>query len=391
MSVETRPHRPESGSGSHINWLLVSLLILAAVLLWRTNFGRMGRFAGELHDAGSQSPPITPRGDLAADEKATIELFKSATRSVVHITSLEVQRNPLSTDILGIPKGSGSGFIWNSKGYIVTNYHVIESAEAAKVTLHDNSTWDARLVGVAADKDLAVLKIDAPPDRMHALNVGTSHDLAVGQKVFAIGNPFGLDHTLTTGVISGLGREIMSMTNRPIQGVIQIDAAINPGNSGGPLLDSAGRLIGMNTAIYSPSGASAGVGFAVPVDIIRRFVPQIIRKGKVDRIGIGVNVWDDSITERLRLSGVLQLPGVLVRDVLERGPAAEAGFLPTRRDADGNVQLGDLIVAVDDKPVRTSVDLFRILDQHQVGDEVRVSVRRGEEAVELTVKLRSLD
>jgi S1-C subfamily serine protease len=391
MSIENRPFRPEPRGSSHINWLLVCLLVLAAILLWRTNSGRIRPFSGELHDPAAESPPITPRGDLAEDEKATIELFKRATLSVVHITSLQAQRNLLNTDVLGIPQGSGSGFVWNSKGYIVTNYHVIESADAAKVTLHDNSTWDARLVGKAPDKDLAVLKIDAPAERLIALHVGTSHDLAVGQKVFAIGNPFGLDHTLTTGVISGLGREIMSLTNRPIQGAIQIDAAINPGNSGGPLLDSSGRLIGMNTAIYSPSGASAGVGFAVPVDIIRRFVPQIIRTGKVDRIGIGVNVWDDSISEGLRRKGVLQVPGVLVRDVFEGGPAAEAGFMPTWRDTDGAVHLGDLIVAVDGKPVRTSVDLFRILDQHHVGDKVTITVLRGNDPEELTVTLRNLD
>src|SRR5262249_36531962 len=207
------------------------------------------------------------------------------------------------------------------------------------------------------DKDIALLKIDAPEDRLTPIRLGTSANLQVGQKVFAIGNPFGLDHTLTTGVISGLGREILSVTQLPIQGVIQTDAAINPGNSGGPLLDSAGLLIGINTAIYSPSGVSAGIGFAVPVDTVRWVVPQIMRHGKVERIGLGLTTWDEQITARL------DLHGLLVKDVIEGGPAAKAGIRPTRWKNDQAIP-GDLIVAVNGKAVSRALDLYRILDQY---------------------------
>jgi S1-C subfamily serine protease len=257
-------------------------------------------------------------------------------------------------------------------------------AGAAKVTLADRSEWDARLVGVAADKDLAVLKIDAPEDKLSPIELGTSADLQVGQKGFAIGNPFGLDQTLTTGVISGLGREILSVTRRPIQGVIQTDAAVNPGNSGGPLLDSAGLMIGVNTAIYSPSGASVGIGFAVPVDTVRWIVPQIIRHGKVERIGIGVSIWDDQVTARLGVRGVL------VHDVVDNGPAARAGILPTRRGRERYIP-GDLIVAVNDKPVNNSLDLYRVLDQFKAGDSVTVTVSRDGTEKKIPVTLQVLD
>jgi S1-C subfamily serine protease len=216
---------------------------------------------------------------------------------------------------------------------------------------------------------MAVLKIDAPEEKLAPIQLGESANLQVGQKVFAIGNPFGLDQTLTTGVISGLGREILSVTKRPIQGVIQTDAAVNPGNSGGPLLDSAGLLIGVNTAIYSPSGAYAGIAYAVPVDTVRWIVPQIIRYGKVDRIGIGVTVWDDQYMARLGVRGVL------VHDVVEGGPAAQAGILPTRR-ANNRYIPGDLIVAVNGKPVRNSLDLYRILDPYKASDTVTLTVSR---------------
>jgi S1-C subfamily serine protease len=369
---------------SGINWLLVILLILVAAFLWRDR----GRFRGansDLHDPDARERPIVPRGDLAEDEKTTIALFKQAAPSVVHITSLAVQRDPLSLDVFGIPQGSGSGFIWDKQGYIVTNYHVIEKAGAAKVTLADQSDWGARLVGVAADKDVAVLKIDAPEDKLAPLLLGASANLQVGQKVFAIGNPFGLDQTLTTGVISGLGREILSLTKRPIQGVIQTDAAVNPGNSGGPLLDSAGLLIGVNTAIYSPSGVSAGIGFAVPVDTVQWIVPQIIRHGKVERIGIGISVWDDQVTARLGVHGVL------VHDVIEKGPADEAGIVPTRRANDGRYIPGDLIVGVNGKAVRNSLDLYRVLDQFKAGQTVTLTVSRDGVEHKIPVTLRVLE
>ncbi|MGZ3494793.1 MAG: S1C family serine protease, partial [Thermodesulfobacteriota bacterium] len=283
-------------------WPLLILLILAVVLLWR--------FWPDLSppapgiDPHAVPRPITPRGDLAEDEKSTIALFKQASPSVVHITTLATVLGVLNLDILQIPQGTGSGFIWDEKGHIVTNFHVMQEADAARVTLADQSSWKARLVGAYPDKDLAVLVIDAPNNRLQPMPLGTSHDLQVGQKVFAIGNPFGLDRTLTTGVISALGREIESVTRRRIREVIQTDAAINPGNSGGPLLDSAGRLIGVNTAIFSPSGAYAGIGFAIPSDEVARVVPQIIKHGKVVRPGMGIQVAPDQLTRQLNLKGV---------------------------------------------------------------------------------------
>ncbi len=317
--------------------------------------------------------PVTARGDLAMDEKTTIELFENAAPSVVYITStsLAVKRDFFSFNVYKIPKkGTGSGFVWDKHGHIITNYHVIQGAQGAEVTLNDKSTWKAQLIGVTPEKDLAVLRIKAPKNRLYPLNLGTSHDLKVGQKVFAIGNPFGLDHTLTTGVISGLGREIQSVDRQPIQDVIQTDAAINPGNSGGPLLDSAGRLIGINTAIFSPSGAYAGVGFAVPVNTVNRYIPQLISYGKVLRPGFGVRIAQDYLTRRLGLKGVL------VMDVLPGSAAQAAGMRSTYRDNLGEIILGDLIIAVEEVPIGNREDLYKALDKYDVGNKVRVTVQR---------------
>ena len=262
----------------HYVWVLVLFLAAAGLLIWRFWPAEWSRQSGV--DPNAQPRPVVARGDLAEDEKSTIALFKQSSPSVVHITTMTVRQNRFTRDIQQIPQGTGSGFIWDKDGHIVTNYHVIQGADAARVTLADQSTYQARLVGAYPDKDLAVLIIDAKKDRLPPIPLGTSRDLEVGQKVFAIGNPFGLDHSLTTGVISAVGREIESVTHQPIKNVIQTDAAINPGNSGGPLLDSAGRLIGVNTAIYSPSGAYAGIGFAIPVDEVNSVVPRLIREGR---------------------------------------------------------------------------------------------------------------
>jgi S1-C subfamily serine protease len=291
----------------------------------------------------------------------------------------------LTRNVMTIPAGTGSGFVWDEKGHVVTNFHVVKSGDSARVTLSDHSSFPAKLVGHAADKDIAVLRIDAPADKLRPLPRGTSADLLVGQLALAIGNPFGLDHTLSVGAVSGLGREIQSLDGRPIFGVIQTDAAINPGNSGGPLLDSRGRLIGINTAIYSPSGASAGIGFAVPVDIVNRIVPELIQHGKVTRPGLGIN-FDPAIS---RQAGV---EGVLVLGVLEGSPAATAGIQPTRRDRrTGDLLLGDVIVGIDDKTVENEKDLFKALDEKRVGDKVKVKLRRGKQTLEVEVTLEPLD
>lgn len=311
---------------------------------------------------------VTARGELSAEEKGTIELFQLASSSVVYITSVAVERDAFSMNVFEIPQGAGSGFIWDARGYIVTNFHVIQNASAARITLSDQSSWEAKLVGVEPDKDIAVLKIEPTGTRLTPIAIGTSKDLRVGQRVYAIGNPFGFDHTLTTGVISGLGREIKSVTDRPIQGVIQTDAAINPGNSGGPLLDSAGRLIGMNTAIVSPSGSYAGIGFAVPVDTINRIVPQLIRNGVVKKPGLGIQVLESDL---LRGNGII---GAIVANVLRNSPADKAGLTPLGRDANGKIQLGDIIVAVDDRPIADGDDLLNILDEKQPGDKLKMRV-----------------
>jgi S1-C subfamily serine protease len=363
----------------HTRWLIIFLSILAILFVF---FQAKQRFT-DLYDKTAQSRLVTPRGDLAQDEKSTIELFKLASPSVVYITSITVQRDFFSFRAMEIPRGTGSGFIWDDNGYIVTNFHVIQDSQAAEVTLADSSTWKAKLVGVEPDKDIAVLKIETPRNLLHPITVGTSSDLQVGQKVFAIGNPFGLDQTLTTGVISGLGREIESVTRRPIQGVIQTDAAINPGNSGGPLLDSGGRLIGINTAIFSPSGAYAGIGFAVPVDVVNRMVPQIIRYGKIQKPVLGVTIAEDHMVRRLGAEGVL------IVTVTPGSGAEEAGLRPTRRDTRGRIIFGDLIVAVDNESISESKDLFRIIDTHKIGDTVRLRVRRPDGEVNIDVRLQA--
>jgi len=327
---------------------------------------------------------VTPRGELMPEEKSTITIFKQASPSVVNITSIGIERDMFTLNQYQIPQGTGSGFIWDNSGNVITNFHVIQNADAAQVTLADQSTFKARVVGVAPDKDLAVLRIDAPTAKLQAIPLGTSKDLQVGQSVFAIGNPFGLDQTLTTGVISALNREIESVTRRPIQGVIQSDAAINPGNSGGPLLDSAGRLIGVNTAIYSPSGASAGIGFAIPVDTVNRIVTELIRSGKVTRPGLGVQVADEQIAQRFGVSGVL------IVDVARGSPAAKAGMQPTRRDNNGRVRLGDIITAVDGKKIESPNDLFLALEKYRVGESVNITVLRNDKTVQLKIALEAV-
>ncbi|KAJ0558059.1 putative peptidase Do [Helianthus annuus] len=323
----------------------------------------------------------TPR-KLQTDELATVRLFQENTPSVVYITNLASRQDAFTLDVLEVPQGSGSGFVWDDKGHIVTNYHVIRGASDLRVTLADQTTYDAKVVGFDQDKDVAVLSIDAPKDKLRPIPVGVSADLLVGQKVFAIGNPFGLDHTLTTGVISGLRREISSAaTGRPIQDVIQTDAAINPGNSGGPLLDSSGSLIGINTAIYSPSGASSGVGFSIPVDTVSGIVDQLVQFGKVTRPILGIKFAPDQSTEQLGVSGVLVL------DAPPNGPAGKAGMLSTKRDAYGRLILGDIITSVNGKKVANGSDLYRILDQCKVGETVTVEVLRGDRVEKIPVVL----
>ncbi|KAK8587767.1 hypothetical protein V6N13_086741 [Hibiscus sabdariffa] len=334
-------------------------------------------------DVGAASAfVVTPPRKLQSDELATVLLFQDNTPSVVNITNIAARQDAFTLDVLEVPQGSGSGFVWDKDGHVVTNYHVIRGASDLRVTFADQSTYDAKVVGFDQDKDVAVLRVDAPKDKLRPVPVGTSADLLVGQKVYAIGNPFGLDHTLTTGVISGLRREISSAaTGRPIQDVIQTDAAINPGNSGGPLLDSSGNLIGINTAIYSPSGASSGVGFSIPVDTVSGIVDQLVKFGKVTRPILGIKFAPDQSVEQLGVSGVLVL------DAPANGPAGKAGLQPAKRDAYGRLILGDIITSVNGKKVISGTDLYRILDQCKVGDKVTVEVLRGDHKEKIPVIL----
>jgi len=326
--------------------------------------------AGPSAAARSGQRPVSP-GQITDAERSTVELFQHASPSVVFITSLAVRRSPFRFDLTQIPRGSGSGFVWDDGGHVVTNYHVIEGGNAARVTLSDQSTWDAELVGTAPEKDLAVLKIAAPAERLHAIPLGTASDLLVGQQVFAIGNPFGFDHTLTTGVVSALGREIESAARVPIRDVIQTDAAINPGNSGGPLLDSSGRLIGVNTAIFSPSGAYAGIGFAIPVDTVQWVIPDLIQHGRVMRPTLGVQTASAQSTRQLGINGALIL------EVIPGSGAERAGLRPTVRDDRGRLVLGDIITAIDGQSVRDGGDLLLLLEQREAGETVQVTITRG--------------
>jgi len=315
---------------------------------------------------------VSPRGPLAADELANIELFKKTSPSVVHITSLGVQRDLFSLNVQQVPRGTGTGFVWDDNGHVVTNFHVVQGADGAKVTLADQSTWDAKLVGWFPDRDLAVLRIEAPKAKLPPIALGSSRELLVGQRVYAIGNPFGLDQTLTIGIISALNREIESFNDRTIRGVIQTDAAINPGNSGGPLLDSAGRLVGVNTQIASPSGASAGIGFAIPVDEVNRIVPRLIRDGKFVRPAIGISAGPGNLQRALNLPS-----GVVIVQVGTGTPAARAGLQPFRRGNRGEVLGGDVITAINDEPVKDFDDLLSVLERRQPGETVTLSVWRN--------------
>ncbi|MFT7286064.1 MAG: S1-C subfamily serine protease [Halieaceae bacterium] len=316
------------------------------------------------------------------DEANTTEIFGKASPAVVYVTTTELRRRSrFSRDIMEVPRGSGSGFIWHESGLVVTNFHVIAGAIRLQVTLQDGSDLAAELIGSAPEKDLAVLRLLKPPEDLISLPLGDSTELSVGRKVLAIGNPFGLDTTLTTGVVSALGREIQAPGGRRIRGVIQTDAAINPGNSGGPLLNSLGQLVGVNTAIYSPSGASAGIGFAIPVNTVKEVVPQLISYGRMLRPIMGVELASDRSSRRMGIEG---LPIVRVFPGL---PAAEAGLRGAWRSSRGEVMLGDVIIAIDGTAVRNHDDYLAILEKHESGDRVEVSSRFAAEIRKTTVTL----
>lgn len=362
--------------------VLLGVAVFLAVALWR-GWPTFGPLLG----LGEEATPraVVARGDLAADEKSTIDLFEQSRASVVYISTRQQVRDFWTRNVFSVPRGTGSGFIWDSAGHVVTNFHVIQGASEATVRLADGRDYKAGLVGVSPAHDIAVLRIGVGFKSPPPVPVGTSADLKVGQKVFAIGNPFGLDWTLTTGIISALDRSLQSDASGNIDHLIQTDAAINPGNSGGPLLDSAGRLIGITTAIFSPSGASAGIGFAVPVDTVNRVVPQLISQGRYIRPGLGIEM-DEGINRRL--VDVLQTEGVFVLRV-EAGSAAEqAGLRAARIAADGTFVAGDVIIGVDGRGVTGVGELLGRLDDYKVGDAVKLQVRRNGSTVEVPVTLQ---
>jgi 2-alkenal reductase len=322
--------------------------------------------------------PVALTAKLSDWEKSNIELFRSAAPSVASITTEQMRMNPFTGP--QVAQGAGSGFIWDAVGHVVTNHHVIEGASTVYVQLHAGDPIAARVVGGARQYDLAVVRLTDVPSGLRPLPVGTSKALQVGQATYAIGNPFGLQRTLTTGIVSALERHLPTAQGREVRGVIQTDAAINPGNSGGPLLDSAGQLIGVNTAILSGSGASAGIGFAIPVDLVSRVVPQIIKHGRAPRPGIGIVSVGDDVT------GQLGMGGVPVLGVARGSPAERAGLRPF---TPGGREPGDIIVAVNGKPTQTLADLAEALDEAGVGNEVTARVKRGDS--EREVRMRVVD
>jgi S1-C subfamily serine protease len=375
-----RSHVHAAGSSQLPAWLVLGMLTLVFVLV----LAGVNRDPVQIYSKGAQPRPIATRGKLMADEEVAIKTFNSVSASVVFVTNKQVSRDLFHLHTGEVEEDAGSGFVWDPNGYIVTNYHVVQNSDVVQVTLGDQSVWKAKRIGTDPDKDIAVLKVDAPARLLPPIPIGASCDLQVGQRVFAIGNPFGYDQTLTSGVISGLGREITGAANRPIQGVIQTDAPMNPGNSGGPLLDSAGRVIGMNTAILSPTGAYAGIGFAIPIDCINWIVPEIIGGRAVARPNLGITTAPDHLVRRLGLEGALILK------ISPNTTAEKAGLRETRRSDAGKIVLGDLIVAVDGEPIRTTDDLFRVIDKHEVGDVVPLTIVRDGKKMDVQVHLDPL-
>jgi S1-C subfamily serine protease len=394
------PQRPRRHRASPAPWgvgLVVLLLVLGAGLAVVYFASRGDR--RPLHDPDAQPRAVTPKADPNAIELERIQVFRDVSPGVVNVDTLRITR----TGYIGLAErqvGTGSGFVWDKEGRIVTNFHVVQEtlqvdragavsirgSATVRVTLADHSAWNARLVGVAPDQDLAVLQIDAPADKLKPLPVGSSADLEVGQTAYAIGNPFGRSLTFTTGVVSALDREIQSVTDRPITGVIQTDAAINPGNSGGPLLDRSGRLIGVNTAITSPTGASVGIGYAIPVDTVNPVVTELIRTGRAARPSLGVVLLRERDTRALGYD-----EGVMIAEVRPGSAAAKAGLVGFRTDPESGRQLpGDVILAVDGEPVNGIPAFERVMSKTRVGQTIRLTVQRGGQTREISVTLEGI-
>lgn len=356
-------------------WAAILFLVFLAARPWLEHW---------LIGFSAEPRAVVARGDLAADEQSTIEIFEQVSPSVVYISTVSEVALPWTRNLAEVRRGTGSGFVWDDRGHVVTNYHVIAGATRATVRLADQRSYAASLIGASPEHDLAVLRIDVPLAAPKPVLIGTSDDLRVGQKVLAIGNPFGLDYSLTTGVVSALDRTIMSEDGVEIRRLIQTDAAINPGNSGGPLIDSAGRLIGVNTAIFSPTGGFSGIGFSVPVDTVNRVIPQLIAYGRYIRPRLGIFADDDASRAVLKELGET---GVLILRVESGSPADRAGLRATRLTATGGVVPGDIIQAVDDQPVTDMGDLIQILENYGIGDRVRLRIWRAGQVIEIAATL----
>jgi S1-C subfamily serine protease len=383
---EPRPTEPRRSSLA----LPVALLFVATAAL-AYMLGARGDLARMLNRTGPPPPPrsVDARGDLAEDEKATIAIYERCSPSVVFISPLQTvpvrEQTTGALSLRDVPEGIGTGFVWDTAGHIVTNYHVVAGSSGVLVDLQDGSSYHSEDIVGYPDKDIAVITVDAPSDDLVPLLVGSSSDLKVGQKIFAIGNPFGYDATLTDGIISALGRKIRGFTSaREIQDVIQTNAAINPGNSGGPLLDSAGRLIGVTTMIYSETGGNIGLAFAIPVDDVRRVVTQLIENGHVVRPGLGVLCLPDQARWRQ------DLPGPRIREVMAGSAAERAGLQGVGRLPNGRITKGDIILKVNDIPVPDNQTLFSTLEKFQVGDTVQLTIERDEEVTVIPVTLQEV-
>jgi S1-C subfamily serine protease len=362
------------------------LLVIGAVAL--ATWYLAPEIAGQIARANATPRPVTTRGELAAEELTTIGIFEASKSSVVFISTRERVVDFWTRNVTTVPRGTGSGFFWDESGHVVTNLHVVAGAAEANVRLADGRDYPAGLVGVSPVHDIAVLRIRVPIDPPAPVPVGTSNDLRVGQKVFAIGNPFGLDWTLTTGIVSALDRSLNGEEGRVIEHLIQTDAAINPGNSGGPLLDSAGRLIGINTAIYSPSGASAGVGFAVPVDTVNRVVPQLIATGRYAPPSLGIET-DETLSRAIAQQ--LGVVGVAVLRVPPGSINARAGLRGIRIGPRNTIIPGDVLLAVDGKEVDSVARLTARLDDYEVGQTVKLTLWREGKQLQIPATLQAGD
>ena len=372
--TEHRRHAARA-SGATNGLLAILLFVMAGYIAFEQIWPRwMARHAAPR--------VVTPRGDLADFEKAAIEVFERSARSVVHVANTQVDEyKGITRDVFQFKQGKGTGFIWDNLGHVVTNYHVVDQADALVVRLPNQTSWPARVVGASPEHDVAVLHVDAPRAMLEPIPIGDSASLRVGQAVMAIGNPFGLDQSLTTGVISALHRDIEEANGRRLRDMIQTDAAINPGNSGGPLLDSAGRLIGVNTAIFSPTRVSAGIGFATPVDVVNDIVPELIKHGRIQRPHLGVSLHPQTAQR-------LGVEGLLIVFVQPDSPAEKAGLIPTQT-VEGRLVLGDIILGIDGEPTPTTQALRDILARHQVGGTVHVTILRGDRQMNVPVVLEA--